>query len=179
MTTAWVGQRAHAAPFGAVAPGGSTCGPASEAVGEDGDGADVGLFAQRRSTSVDGLRRSLDAAGVIARAPLSDRGGLCGAGGGGDAGAWLDVWGRKRDDGVGWAREGFRAGFDGLRGCRERSGGGKGKGMASLEALWDPLRSRLPVLMNDGGAGVFVAALHSFVLGRNRVSDEKVYPTYV
>ena len=32
--------------------------------------------------------------------------------------------GEKRDDGVGWAREGFRAGFDGLRGCSEREGGG-------------------------------------------------------
>ena len=64
------------------------------------------------------------------------------------------MWGgeEKRDDGVGWAGEGFRAGFDGLRGCWERGGGRGGEKrerMASLEALWDPLRSRLPVLNNQ------------------------------
>ena len=63
------GKRAHEAPACAVVvvAAGREHLQASEAVEEEGDGAEVGVFSQRRPPVVDGLRQSLDEADVIAR----------------------------------------------------------------------------------------------------------------
>lgn len=63
-----VGKGAHVAPFGAVA--GREYLQASEPVKEDGDGAEVAVFSQRRPPVIDWLRRRLDEADVIAQVVL-------------------------------------------------------------------------------------------------------------
>lgn len=147
------GEGAHEAPACAVA--GREHLQASEAVEEQGDGAEVGVFAQRRPPVVDGLRGGLEEANVIARVlpqsvqVLQRR--------------WwqtqvrVQVREEEGDDGVGRADEGVQQVSTG----REDAGGGEGRGEREDVVFGDVVQFvavKGAFLVNDGGAVAFVAA---------------------